>query len=144
MEEKEKERWIIVGNGSPYTYVGKTTLTSRELTTEMDKRECLFLSEARQIQTIVVPTADPKDPQKQVVGQENLVGPICLCAGAATIMITPQMIIEPDERTVAIIEEKIGMAHRADIHDRAKRAGLDTNVDNVRSIINRDGLRGKA
>jgi len=128
-----QDEWIIVSTGGPYLYVGHLA-ESEDVVSAIENGGGVWLHEARQIQTIVIPAGNQ-------IGQENLVGPIGLCAGPAVMFVRPKFFILPDEKTVAIIEEKVGMAHSADIHDRAKRAGLETDVSNVRSIINRDGFK---
>lgn len=125
--------WIIVGDGSPYTYVGTTTLTRDELWGVMMKREVLVLKQARQVQTIVI-------PQGNIIGQEHLVGPVSLCASKADeFMVLPTKLVIPDEATLDVIRLKIKAAEAEDVKARARAAGLETDVGSV----NEDGVRGR-
>jgi hypothetical protein len=128
--------WVIVGDGSPYTYVGKAD-TAEIGAVEKGEAVGLHLYGVRQVQTIVMPTQSPLDPNKQMVGQENLVGPVSLCAADATMWIRVTKLIVADPATVEIIEEKYKMAERADVEDSARASGIEP----VRGTVNKDGYR---
>lgn len=133
----EKEgSWVIVGDGSPYTYIGQ--MTSSEIDEwEAGTRDRIHLYNARQVQTIVMPTQNPLDPGKQLIGQENLVGPISLCAGDATMGIKATKLIVADPKTMEIIKAKYDMAQRADVEDGARASGIEP----VHGTVNKDGFR---
>jgi len=99
--------WVIVGDGSPYTYVGKAD-TSEIAAVESGDQDRLHLYNARQVQTVVIPTQNPLDPSKQMIGQENLVGPFSLCAADATMLVKVTKLTVADPETIKILRGVVG------------------------------------